>query len=340
MNKITIGLDTAKSVFHLVFKNTSGRILKKKKLKRHQVLHFFANQQDVVVAMEACGASHYWSRKISECGHEVKAIPPQHVAPFRKGNKSDYNDAIAIAEAAMREDMRFVPVKSEAQQDIQLVHRVRERLIGQRTALSNQVRGLLAEYGIVFPKGLSQLTQGMADILTDDTSELSQLARDEFQSMWIELNELESRIKRVDKQIAIIAKENAVCQRLLTMAGVGPVIATAMFAAIGKGEGFDSGRHLAAWLGLVPGQHSTGDKPRLLGITKRGNTYMRTQLINGARAALRHVSKKEDKVSLWSTQCLTRMSFNKACVALANKMARMAWAMLNNEQDYRYAGTD
>ena len=327
MNKVTVGLDIAKSVFHLVLMNRNGRVLKKKKLKRHQLLNFFAKLEQAIVVMESCATSHYWCREIAALGHETKAIAPQHVVAYRKGNKNDYNDAQAIAEASQRDDMRFVPIKSQEQQDIQLVHRVRERLIAQRTALCNQIRGLIGEYGIVFPKGVSNLTKQLPWVLEDAENGLSLLAREQFQGLFADLQEIQARIKQVDKQINHIAKQSSVCQRLMSMTGIGPVIATVLYASIGQGQMFSSGRHLAAWFGLVPKQHSTGDNPRLLGISKRGNTYLRTQMINGARAALRHIGDKQDTVSKW-------MSFNKACVALANKMVRMAWAMLHYQQDY------
>ena len=334
MNKLTIGLDTAKSVFHLVFKNENGLVVKKKKLKRHQLLSFFANIDVAIVAFEACGASHYWARKILALGHDVRPIPPQHVAPYRKGNKSDYNDATAIAEASSRDDMRFVPIKSQEQQDIQMLHRIRERLTGQRTALSNQTRGLLAEYGIVMQTGISHLMKELPLIIEDAENELSELARRAFAGLYEELREVTVNIEEHDRKLKSIANSHSVCARLMTMTGIGPVIATAMYAAIGNGSQFSSGRHLSAWLGLVPRQHSTGDKTQLFGITKRGNTYLRTQLINGARAALRHIADKDDNVSQWCRHCLERMNFNKACVALANKMARMAWAMLHHQADY------
>ncbi|GAB5540199.1 MAG: IS110-like element IS1111A family transposase [Salibacteraceae bacterium] len=336
MSNLTIGLDTAKSVFHLVFKNQQGRIVKKKKLKRHQLMNYFAQLDKSLVALEACGASHYWARKLEESGHDVREIPPQYVTPYRKGNKSDYNDASAIAEAATRDDMRFVPVKSQEQQDIQMLHRIRERLIGQRTGLSNQTRGLLAEYGIVMQMGISHLMNGLPFIIEDADNELSELARREFAGLYEELREVTARIEAHDKKLRGIADNHDICARLMTMTGIGPVIATAMYAAIGNGSEFSSGRHLSAWLGLVPRQHSTGDKVNMLGITKRGNTYLRTQLVNGARASLRHIGEKTDKVSVWCRECRERMNFNKACVALANKMARMIWAMLHHQQDYRH----
>ncbi len=334
MNKITVGLDIAKTVFHLVFMNASGRVLKKKKLKRHQVIQYFAQIEPAIVVMESCGSCHYWCRELTKAGHEVKAIAPQYVIPYRKGNKHDYNDATAIAEASQRENMRFVPMKSQEQQDIQLMHRVRERLIAQQTALGNQMRGLLAEYGIVYSKGIATLIKSLPESLEDAENGLSMIARKQFQAMLDDLYEVRKRVKQMDKDIMLLANEMPVCRRLMSMNGIGPTIATALYSAIGQGQGFKSGRHLSAWLGVVPKQHTTGDNPRLLGISKRGNTYLRTQMINGARAALRMVGNKTDKVSQWCQQCLTRMSFNKACVALANKMVRMAWAMLHHQQDY------
>lgn len=334
MSKVTIGIDIAKSVFHLVFMNSSGRVLKKKKLKRQQLMEYFSQLPLCVVVMEACGSCHYWSRELSKLGHEVKSIAPKYVVPYRKGNKHDYNDAEAIAEASQREGMRFVPLKSQEQQDVQLMHRIRERMISQQTALSNQIRGLLAEYGIVYAKGISTLVKALPFTLEDADNGLSVLARIQFQGLLDDLLILRERIKDMDTVLKVFAQNHPICKRLMSMSGIGPVIATALYAGVGQGQAFNSGRHLAAWMGLVPKQHTTGDNPKLLGISKRGNTYLRTQIINGARAALRHIGDKTDKVSQWCRSSLERMCFNKACVALANKMVRMAWAMLHYQQDY------
>ena len=335
MRKVTIGLDIAKSVFHLVFMNQSGRVLRKKKLRRHQMLSYFSQLEPCIVVMEACGSCHYWCRELTKAGHEVKAIAPQYVVAYRKGNKHDYNDAEAIAEASQREGMRFVPFKSQDQQDIQLMHRIRERMIAQQTALSNQIRGLLSEYGIVYVRGVATLVKELPLTLEEADNGLSMLARRQFQGLLNDLRELREHIKEMDKELKAFSQSQPVCERLMSMTGIGPLIATALYAGIGQGQAFNSGRHLAAWLGVVPKQHTTGDNPRLLGISKRGNTYLRTQIINGARAALRHIGDKTDKVSEWCRACLARMSFNKACVALANKMVRMAWAMLHYQQDYQ-----
>ncbi len=339
MNTITIGLDIAKSVFHLVCMSATGKVLKRKRLSRKKVAEYFANLEACTVVMEACGSTHYWSRVIIRCGHEVKAIAPQFITPYRKGNKNDYNDAEAIAEASQRENMRFVPLKTLEQQDIQMLHRIRERLIKNRTALSNQIRGLLAEYGLVMPKGINHLKAQLPGFLEDATNELSISTRRYFLGLSEELDELSIQIKSVDSEILGINKQNDVCQRLSTMTGIGPIIATAFYAGIGDGKAFKSGRHVSAWLGLVPKQHSTGGKPVLLGISKRGNTYLRTQLINGARAALRHCENKTDQVSLWARKLKERSNYNNATVALANKMARMAWAMLHHQEDYKFKAT-
>jgi len=340
MSILTIGLDIAKSSFHLVWMNNAGKVLKRKQLSRKKVAEYFVNLPAAIVVMEACGSTHYWSRVITRCGHEVKAIAPQFVTPYRKGNKNDFNDAEAIAEASQRHNMRFVPLKSLAQQDIQMVHRIRERLVKNRTALSNQMRGLLAEYGLVIPKGVNQLKRYLPEFLEDAANELSADTRRYFAGLLEELKEMEQQIASADAELQRINKQQTVCQRLSTMTGIGPVVATAFYAGIGDGKAFSSGRHVSAWLGLVPSQHSTGGKATLLGISKRGNSYLRTQLINGARAALRHCENKTDKVSLWAQQLKARSNFNTATVALANKMARMAWAMLHYQEDYRLKYSD
>ncbi|WP_435275279.1 IS110 family transposase [Psychrobium sp. nBUS_13] len=339
MNNITIGLDIAKSTFHLVQMDKGGKVLKRKQLARNKVADYFAKLAPCIVVMEACGSTHYWTRVLIRCRHVVKAIAPQFVTPYRKGNKNDYNDAEAIAEASQRKNMRFVPLKSLEQQDIQMVHRVRERLMKNRTALSNQIRGLLAEYGLVIPKGVHHLKSQLPALIEAADNELSVNARRYFNDLYEELKKLEQEIKVVDKEILSICNQHNICKQLSTMNGIGPINATALYAGIGDGKDFNSGRHLSAWLGLVPRQHSTGGKANLMGISKRGNTYLRTQLINGARAALRHCDNKTDRVSLWAKAMKGRSSFNNATVALANKMARMAWAMLHHQENYKFSNT-
>lgn len=334
--KITIiGLDIAKSVFHLLAVNRAGRQVKRKQLKRHQVLSYLANLEPCLIAMEACGGAHYWAREIQALGHEVKLIAPQYVKPYVKGNKNDYNDAEAIAEAAGRANMRFVPIKSVEQQDIQNYHRQRERLKKERTALANQIRGLLSEYGLVIHKGVAAVTQSLPDILEDADNGLTVQARELFAELTDELRELNYRFEACEQRIKVINKSHEACQRLDSVLGIGPMTATAIYAAAGDGKDFNNGRHFAAWLGLVPGQHSTGGKAVLLGISKRGNAYLRTLLIHGARAVLRHSEDKTDRFSRWAQALKARRGHNKACVAIANKMARMAWVVLAKGETYR-----
>ncbi len=298
---------------------------------------YFAHLKPCLVAMEACGGAHYWAREIRALGHEVKLIAPQYVKPYVKGNKNDYNDAEAIAEAAQRPNMRFVPLKSVEQQDIQNFHRQRERLKKERTALVNQARGLLAEYGVVIPKGVAALRRELPLILEDAENGLSGLSRELFAELLEDLRGLEERFTHCERRIKSMNQGNALCRRLDGILGIGPITASATYAAIGDGKEFNNGRHYSAWLGLVPGQHSTGGKAVLLGISKRGNTYLRQLYIHGARSVLLHSATKQDRFSRWAQSVLARRGHNKACVAVANKLARMAWAVMVKGQAYRLA---
>jgi transposase len=337
MKITTIGIDIAKTVFHLYAVNKMGRYVKKKQLKRHQLLQYLAQITPCKIAMEACGSANYWAREMKALGHEVKLIAPQYVKPYVKGNKNDYNDAEAIAEAAQRPRMRFVPIKSVEQQDVQNMHRQRERIKKARTALVNQIRGLLAEYGIIINKGVAAVRAGLPDILEDAQNSLTMRSRELFADLYEELRLLDDRFKASEKQIETSNQGNEVCQRLDEILGIGPITASAVYAAAGDGKDFVNGRHFSAWIGLVPGQHSTGGKPTLLGISKRGNTYLRTLFIHGARAVLRHSATKTDCFSLWAQALLERRGHNKACVAVANKMARMAWVIMARGEAYRPA---
>ena len=335
MKITTIGLDIAKTVFHLFAVNKTGRLLKKKQLKRKQVLAFTANLEPCLIVMEACGGANYWAREFIAQGHQVKLIAPQYVKPFVKGNKNDYNDAEAIAEAAQRPRMRFVPIKSVEQQDVQNFHRQRERIKKERTALANQVRGLLAEYGIVIHKGILAVSKSLPDILEDAENRLTPLTRELFAELYDELQMLNARFKQCEQRIKVINQGNETCQRLDEILGIGPITATAVYAAAGDGKDFSNGRHFSAWLGLVPGQHSSGGKATLLGISKRGNAYLRTLFIHGARAVLRYSASKTDRFSRWAQALLKRRGHNKACVAVANKIARMAWVIMAKGETYR-----
>ena len=334
MKITTIGLDIAKSVFHLYAVNEMGRYVKRKQLKRKQVLAYMANLAPCLIAMEACGGANYWAREFITLGHQVKLIAPQYVKPYVKGNKNDYNDAEAIAEAVQRPNMRFVPIKSVEQQDIQNFHRQRERIKKERTALVNQVRGLLAEYGVVINKGVAAVRKRLPEILEDAENGLTTLSREIFAELLEELRTLDQRFEQCGQRIESLNQGNDVCQRLDEILGIGPIIASATYAAAGDGEDFVNGRHFSAWLGLVPGQHSTGGKAVLLGISKRGNAYLRTMYIHGARAVLRHSANKTDRFSRWAQAVLERRGHNKACVAVANKMARMAWVIMAKGENY------
>jgi len=259
------------------------------------------------------------------------------VKPFVKGNKNDYNDAQAIAEAAQRPSMRFVPIKNVEQQDVQNFHRQRERLKKERTALVNQIRGLLAEYGIVIPLGIKAVRQQLPLILEDANNGLTVLSRECFATLFEELGQMDIRVNQCEQRIKTLNKDKAVCRRLEAVLGIGPIIASASYAAAGDGKEFVNGRHYSAWLGLVPGQHSSGGKPTLLGISKRGNRYLRTLYIHGARAVLRHSANKTDSFSRWAQAVKARRGQNKACVAVANKLARIAWVIMAKGETYRPA---
>ena len=337
MEITTIGLDIAKSIFHLFAVNKMGRLVKKKQLKRKQVLAYMAKLEPCLIAMEACGGANYWARELIALGHEVKLIAPQYVKPFVKGNKNDYNDAEAIAEAAQRPSMRFVPIKTVEQQDVANFHRQRERIKKERTALVNQIRGLLAEYGLVINKGVAAVRKRLPEILEDAENGLTARSRELFAELLEELLTLKHRFTQCGQRITAMNQGNEVCQRLDEILGIGPITASATYAAAGECKDFVNGRHFSAWLGLVPGQHSTGGKPVLLGISKRGNTYLRTLYIHGARAVLRYSAGKQDRFRQWAQAVLARRGHNKACVAVANKMARMAWVIMAKGERYRIA---
>ena len=335
MNITTLAIDIAKSVFHLYAVNKTGRLVKKKMLKRSFLLAHIAKMEPCTIAIEACGSANYWAREFNKLGHNTVLIAPQFVAPYRRGNKNDYNDAQAIAEAAQRPDMRFVPVKSIEQQDVQILHRIRERLVKQRTALTNQTRGMLAEYGVIMGKGKKAFNEAMPLILEDGENELTVISRALFCELKNEFKEIEDKLIEYDKMILQESRTNTVCKRLQGILGVGPVTATALYAAVGDGKVFKNGRHFSAWCGLVPKQHSTGGKNNLLGISKRGNTYLRTLFIHGGRSVLRHSTNKTDKFGLWARALEERSGFNKACVAIANKLARISWVIMAREEEFK-----
>lgn len=336
--KITmVGLDIAKQVFQVHAADSEGRAVLRKRLRRDQVAEFFANLSPCMVGLEACGGSHYWARVLSQLGHTVRLIAPQFVKPYVKSNKNDANDAEAICEAVSRPQMRFVPAKSVEQQDIQSLHRVRSRLVSSRTQLASQVRGLLAEYGIVMPQGIGQLRRGLPLILENAENELTDFGRRLFASLYEELVQLDEKIEAIDEQVKAVYRASEPCQRVAAVEGIGPLIATALVAAVSDGRSFKNGRQFAAWLGLVPRQHSTGGKTRLFGISKRGDPYLRTLLIHGARSVVYRASRKTDPRSRWIADKQRRLGTSKACVALANKNARIVWSLIARGESYRHA---
>jgi transposase len=331
----TIGIDLGKTVFHLVGLSRAGEVVVRRKFSRMQLLRFTANLRVRLIGMEACGGSHFLGGRLREQGHEVRLMPAQYVKPYVKTNKNDYVDAEAIAEAVGRVQMRFVPIKSDDQLDMQSLHRVRDRWVGRRTSVINQIRGLLLERGITFRKGRRHAEASLLGVLEDPENGLSGSLRMLLAQLQGELRQLQSQIEEADTLIGKAAGDHEACRRLMAIPGVGPVTATAVVASIGNGTEFRKGRSFAAWLGLVPEQRSTGGKQKLLGISKRGNSYLRKLLVHGARAVLQCRDKQSPGLSAWLAQLAARAHTNIVAVALANKMARIVWAVLAKGEAYR-----
>jgi len=335
MNKHNlIAIDLAKNIFQVCVVNSANRVLLNKPFNRNKLSEFMVKQAPTTVAMEACYSSHFWGRLFESYGHQIKLLPAQHVKPFVRGNKNDHNDALAIAEAAKRPGIKVVPIKTIAQQDIQTLHRLRERYVSQRTRLSNQTRGLLSEYGVVFPQGFKALKQALAMLLDPKDTQLSVIIKEQIQYVSDEFDRLCLRLKELNHTLELIALNNPECQRLMSIPGIGYVNATGLYSAIGNGAQFKNARELSVWLGITPKQFSSGNKNVMSGITKRGDRYLRKQLIHGARAAMSRCKKREDHLGLWLNNIITRRGPNKACVALANKMARLCWTLLQKNQMY------
>jgi transposase len=332
-----LGIDLAKRVFHLHGVDAHGRAVVSKRVSRAKLAAAVVQLAPRLIAMEACCGAHYWGRRFRDLGLEVRLIHPKFVRPYVKSAKNDARDAEAICEAALRPHMRFVPIKSPEQLDIQALHRVREQFVRWRTALINQTRGLLAEHGIVPPQGAWRLRSDVVAVLDDPASGLTALAAELFRGLLDQLRELEHRIATLDRRIVQLCRASEVCRRLATLPGVGPIIATALVASVGDGRQFRRGRDLAAWIGLVPRQHSTGGRPKLLGIGAGGNHYLRKQLVQGARSVLPHLGSKDDGRSRWLRGVLDRRGSNRAAVALANKTARIAWVLMARGESYRAA---
>lgn len=338
MSKITtIGLDLAKNVFHVVCCDERGKLVNKRMLKRRQVLAFFAELEACRIGMEACAGAHYWARQLEALGHEVILIPAQYVNAYVRGNKNDYNDALAISEAASCPQMRRVAVKTREQQDIQALHRLRERCVQMRTGLCNQIRGLVGEYGLVCPQGVAVLRRQIPAWLEDGENGLSDLFRRLLSESYTQLQSLDAHIAFYTEELERQGQQNTVCQRLQTIPGFGPIAASVFYSQVGDGQAYRRGRDVSAAVGLVPRQHSSGGKETLLGISKRGDRYLRSLLVHGARAVVARAAKKQDRLSQWINRIRAQRGFNKAAVALANKLARIGWAVVAHNTVYQAA---
>jgi transposase len=335
MKNITVlGIDLAKDVFQIHGNDAAGKCVVRKKLRRTEVLNYIANLPSCRVAMEACGSANYWAREIIKLGHEVVLIAPQFVKPFVKTNKNDSADAEAIAEAAMRPNMRFVPLKEIWQQELQSIHRARSLMVAQRVAFSNALRSFLNEQGLVCPSGEKPLFKLVSELLSQEIK-FSGIFRDLLIRMMANIQSLQKEIDHLERQIKKFADTDERCRRIQEINGVGPITACAIVAAVGNPKNFKNGRHFSAWLGLVPRQNSSGGKEKLLGISKRGDGYLRSLLIHGARAALQFAAKRDDYRSKWVTKKSAERGHNKATVALANRNARVIWALLAKNETYK-----
>ena len=335
MNNIKVlGIDLAKNVFQLHGTDAKGKCLLRKRLSRAKLTEFVAQLAPCIIGIEACTGAHHWARVFEKMGHTVKMMAPQFVKPYVKSNKNDRNDARGIAEAVTRPDMKFVPIKKIEQQDILLLHRVRSLVIKQRTAQANQIRGLLAEYGIIMPKGIKHINK-LLEILDDNKEQLTLKSRVIFLKLYEQFKIYNTEISAYDKQIDYFAKQDIKCQEIMKIDGIGSLTASATVATIGDAKVFKNGREVSAWLGLVPKQYSSGNTIRLSGISKRGDRYVRTLLIHGARTVIKNCGNKNDKRSLWIADKKQRCGYNKAAVALANKNARIIWAILATGECYR-----
>ena len=332
----TIGIDLAKNIFQIHGIDARGKAIIKKALKRTQMLPFFVNLKPCLIGMEACGSAHYWARKLQAHGHTVKLMAPQFVKPYVKTNKNDAADAEAICEAVTRPTMRFVPIKNGEQQAILALHRARQGFVKARTAQANQIRGLLAEYGITIPQGISHIATHLPDILEDGENGLPGVFRQLIERLGTHLKELDRQVHELEAQIQGWHRTNDASRKLADIPGIGPITASALVASIGDAKNFEDGRQLAAWLGLVPRQNSSGGKQTLLGISKRGDTYLRTLLIHGARAVIRVAERKVNHAGSWLAGVMGRRNKNVAAVALANKNARIVWALLAHDRNYAH----
>ncbi len=332
-----LGIDLAKNVFQLHGVNRKGRTVMVRRVRREQLLKVIGELDPCLIGIEASTGAFYWQRQFEKLGHTVRIMAPQYVKPFVRRQKNDTNDAEAICTAVQQRNMRFVPKKTLEQQDIQALHRARQRSVNHRTALISQMRGLLLDRGIAIAVSATRARQLIPKILAATNDEVTVLVKEIVSSLYAFMLQIDERIRVFDRKIDAIFKSSEVCQRIAKIRGIGPKTATAMVAAIGDGSDFKNGRHLAAWLGLVPRQHSSGDRRVMMGISKRGSQHLRTLLVHGARAVVRTAVRKTDSRSLWVNELRQRRGYNRATVAVANKNARVIWAVLTSGEPYRSA---
>ena len=335
MKITTIGIDLAKNVFQVHGVDEHGKVVLRKQLKRSEVVAYFAQREPCLIGMEACGGAHYWARKLAEFGYPVRLMAPQFVKPYVKSNKNDRNDAEAICEAVARPNMRFVPVKTVDNQAVLALHRARQGFVKARTAQGNQLRGLLAEFGIVMPQGLGQLAKRLPEILEDGDNGLPGIMRQLLARLGAHLKELDRQVQELEGQIQLWHRQNPASRKLAAVPGIGPLTASALVATVGDAKSFKNARQVPAWIGLVPRQDSSGGKPTLRGISKRGDVYLRTLLIHGARAVIQQFERQANPPAGWLKRLLARRHKNIAVVALANKNARTAWALLAHDRQYQ-----
>lgn len=335
MNVTTIGIDLAKNTFSLHGVDSRGQMVFRKTLSRGKLLPFLAQQPPSLIGREACSGAHHWGRQLQARGHRVGIMASRFVAPYRQGGKNDGNDAEAICEAVARPGMRFVPVKSDEQQALLSLHRIRQGLIKERTATINQLRGLLSEFGLIMPKGRYPAQHHLPRILEDAENGLPMLARRLLNDVYLRLRGMNEQVLAYDRELEHLAQESEIAQRLMTIPGIGAVTATALIAAVSDPKQFRNGRQFAAWLGLTPRQYTTGGKIRLGRITKKGDVYLRTLLIHGTRAVLATLKDKPDRLSVWTRALIERRGYQRAAVALAATNARILWALMARGETYQ-----
>ena len=329
-----LGIDLAKNVFQVCALNQANKVLFNRSVRRAQFRSTIAKLEPTTIAMEACSSAHYWGRTFESMGHKVMLVPAQHVTPFVRGGKSDARDALAICEAARRPGLHPVPIKSIEQQDIQLLHRLRQRQVQHSTALANQIRSLGREYGVIFPAGIKSLISHLPEALEDGSNELSPVARYALSDQHQCLIEVRKAMVTFHQQIVQLAEQNPAYVDLLVLPGIGPLIASAYIAAIGNGRQFKCGRQVSAWLGLVPRQYGTGGQIQLRGMSKNGDRYLRTLMIHGARSVISLGLKNRPELAQWVQPIIDRRGFNKAVVALANKLARISWVIVTTDEPF------